>query len=171
MKKDFSALHLQETATEAGTEITQDLYSSAPEYHLNTIHERLKKQPHACKATHSLSSCDLFLQVKLGVPRTDQRAVLATAGPVQVQGCCCKDPDGLDFAALVLTEPWQDTAQSHAGQGLAGCAPGQHYLQVNYSRLRDPSQRKLPPPPQKNKFLQDSDITCTSHLPDFQHLG
>lgn len=43
MKKDFSALHLQETATEAGTEITQDLYSSAPEYHLNTIHERLKK--------------------------------------------------------------------------------------------------------------------------------
>lgn len=43
IKKDFPALHLQETATEAGAETTQDLYSSAPEYHLITRHERLKK--------------------------------------------------------------------------------------------------------------------------------
>lgn len=53
MKKYFPAIHLPETAAEAGAEIIQDLYSSAPEHHLITLHERLKKQPHACKATLS----------------------------------------------------------------------------------------------------------------------
>lgn len=53
MKKDFPAVHLQETATEAGAGITRDLYSSAPEYHLVTLDERLKTQLHACKATLS----------------------------------------------------------------------------------------------------------------------
>lgn len=51
MKKYFLAIQLPETAAEA--EITQDLYSSAPEHHLITLHERLRKQLHACKATLS----------------------------------------------------------------------------------------------------------------------
>jgi len=40
MKKDFLAIHLQATATKAGAAITQDLYSSAPVYHLITLHEK-----------------------------------------------------------------------------------------------------------------------------------
>lgn len=167
MKKDFSALHLQETATEAGTEITQDLYSSAPEYHLNTIHERLKK------TTARLQGNALLVPTgQAGAPtdrpesspgysRTRTSAGLLLQGPRQLRFCCTGAHRALAGHSTV-PPGWG------AGRLCSRSILPSGELQQAESSF---TKKALPSPPPKKNFLQDSDITRTSHLPDFQHLG
>lgn len=163
VKKDLPTIHLQETATEAGAEVTQDLYSSVPGCHLITPTQEVKKNPTAWLQGNTFSSpCtlhELVLQLKLGLLWT----IWSSVQPDQCNHrvAAVRTLIALTLLVLVLTKPGQDTAQppsSGVGQMCSRSPPPSSDLQ---QAERSFTKKKSPPNPY---FLGDHSLRHNSHF-------